>query len=162
MNGFLRDRVRLTAGLLLGISAVCTAALFWGAGENAAQAFSLRREQSSAQTLAQGRQDDSLAALLPLAGFTVAVDPGHGGYDGGAVGRVSGTPEKGLNLDVALQLAIAYIWITEDRYDKDYIAAHAYGFDKFEDYVLGREDGVPKTPAWASEKCGVKEWTMPE
>ena len=64
------------------------------------------------------------------------------------------------NTDVALQLAIAYIWITEDTYDKEYIASHAYGFDKFEDYVLGREDGVPKTPAWASEKCGVKEWTI--
>ena len=29
------------------------------------------------------------------------MDAGHGGYDGGAVGRVSGVPEKGLNLDVA-------------------------------------------------------------
>mgnify|MGYP003878986843 CR=1 FL=1 len=62
--------------------------------------------------------------------------------------------------DAALQLAIAYVWITEGTYDKEYIATHAYGFDKFEDYVLGREDGVPKTPAWASEKCGVPEWTI--
>ena len=103
MNGFLRDRVRLTAGLLLGISAACTAALLWGAGENAAQVFSLRRAQDNAQAISQGA--DALTALLPLAGYTVAVDPGHGGYDGGAVGRVSGTPEKGLNLDVALRLA---------------------------------------------------------
>ena len=64
------------------------------------------------------------------------------------------------NTDAALQLAIAYMWITEGTYDKEYIATHAYGFDKFEDYVLGREDGVPKTPAWASEKCGVPEWTI--
>jgi anaerobic selenocysteine-containing dehydrogenase len=64
------------------------------------------------------------------------------------------------NTDAALQLAIAYVWITEGTYDKDYIEAHAYGFEKFEDYVLGKEDGVPKTPAWASEKCGVPEWTI--
>jgi trimethylamine-N-oxide reductase (cytochrome c) len=64
------------------------------------------------------------------------------------------------NTDAALQLAIAYIWITEQLYDKVYIASHSYGFDKFEDYVLGREDGVAKTPAWASEKCGVAEWTI--
>ncbi|NLO47986.1 MAG: molybdopterin-dependent oxidoreductase [Clostridiales bacterium] len=64
------------------------------------------------------------------------------------------------NTDAALQLAIAYVWLTEDSYDKNYIKTHAYGFDKFEDYVLGREDGIPKTPEWASEKCGVKEWTI--
>ena len=40
-----------------------------------------------------------------LAGCVIALDAGHGGYDGGAVGRVSGTPEKGLNLDVARRLA---------------------------------------------------------
>ena len=41
----------------------------------------------------------------PLAGCAVCLDPGHGGYDGGAYGRDSGTPEKELNLDVALRLA---------------------------------------------------------
>jgi len=64
------------------------------------------------------------------------------------------------NTDAALQLAIAYVWITEGTYDKAYIATHAYGFDKFEAYVLGKEDGLPKTPEWASEKCGVPEWTI--
>ena len=40
----------------------------------------------------------------PLAGLTILVDPGHGGYDGGARARDSGTPEKELNLAVSLQL----------------------------------------------------------
>jgi anaerobic selenocysteine-containing dehydrogenase len=64
------------------------------------------------------------------------------------------------NTDAALQLAITYIWITEGIYDKDYVATHTVGFDKFEDYILGKEDGVPKTPEWASPKCGVPEWTI--
>jgi anaerobic selenocysteine-containing dehydrogenase len=64
------------------------------------------------------------------------------------------------NTDAALQLAIAYVWLTEGTYDKEYIASHAYGFDKFENYVLGTTDGVPKTPGWASEKCGVPVWTI--
>ena len=64
------------------------------------------------------------------------------------------------NTDAALQLAIAYIWITEGTYEKEYIATHSYGFEKFEDYVLGREDGVPKTPEWATDKCGIPEWTI--
>jgi trimethylamine-N-oxide reductase (cytochrome c) len=64
------------------------------------------------------------------------------------------------NTDVALQLAIAYMWITEDSFEKEYIDTHAYGFEKFRAYVLGETDGEPKTPEWASEKCGVPEWTI--
>ncbi len=59
------------------------------------------------------------------------------------------------NTDAALQLAIAYLWITEGLYDKEYIKTHAVGFDKFEEYVLGKEDGIPKTPNWASKITGV-------
>ena len=59
------------------------------------------------------------------------------------------------NTDAALQLAIAYVWITEGAYDKDYVATHVVGFDKFEEYVLGKEDGIAKTPTWASEKTGI-------
>jgi len=59
------------------------------------------------------------------------------------------------NTDAALHLAIAYVWITEGTYDKEYVATHTVGFDKFEEYVLGKEDGVPKTPKWAAELCGV-------
>jgi trimethylamine-N-oxide reductase (cytochrome c) len=57
--------------------------------------------------------------------------------------------------DAALQLAIAYVWITQGSYDKEYIATHSVGFDKFADYVLGREDGIPKTPGWAAGITGV-------
>lgn len=40
---------------------------------------------------------------LPLAGFTVALDPGHGGYDGGARAQDSGLWEKELTLQIALK-----------------------------------------------------------
>jgi anaerobic selenocysteine-containing dehydrogenase len=62
--------------------------------------------------------------------------------------------------DAALQLAIAHVWMTEGTYDEQYVASHTFGYERFEDYVLGREDGVPKTPEWASEKCGIPEWTI--
>ncbi len=57
--------------------------------------------------------------------------------------------------DVALALGIAYVWIKENTYDKDYIAKRTIGFDEFKAYVLGKEDGVPKTPKWAEEVSGV-------
>jgi len=59
------------------------------------------------------------------------------------------------NTDAALYLGIAYQWLKEGTYDKEYVKTHVIGFDKFEAYVLGKEDGVPKTPQWASQKTGV-------
>ncbi|MCL1829527.1 MAG: molybdopterin-dependent oxidoreductase [Oscillospiraceae bacterium] len=64
------------------------------------------------------------------------------------------------NTDAALYLAVAYIWLSEGTYEKEYVKTHAVGYEEFFDYVLGKEDGVPKTPAWASPKCGVPEWTI--
>jgi len=64
------------------------------------------------------------------------------------------------NTDAALHLAIAYVWITEGTYDKDYVATHTVGFDKFEEYVLGKEDGTPKTPEWAAEITGIPSRTI--
>ena len=41
---------------------------------------------------------------LPLTGWVILVDPGHGGYDGGARARISGIWEKHINLAVALEV----------------------------------------------------------
>ena len=64
------------------------------------------------------------------------------------------------NTDAALQLAIIYTWIKEGTYDKAYIDTHAVGFDKVKAYVMGEEDGIPKSPEWASPRCGVTEWVI--
>ena len=88
-----RDRVQMMAGMLLGVTALCSLALFCAAGTSAVQTFA-----------GQWALLQATAAPGPLHGLTIAVDAGHGGYDGGAVGRVSGVPEKGLNLDVAQRL----------------------------------------------------------
>ena len=65
------------------------------------------------------------------------------------------------NTDAALDFAVMYVWITEGLYDADYIATHSVGFEKVKAYVLGEdEEGIAKTPAWASERCGVPVWTI--
>ena len=64
------------------------------------------------------------------------------------------------NTDAALQLAVIFMWIKEGTYDKKYVETHTVGFDKVKAYVMGDEDGIPKTPEWASKKCGVPEWTI--
>ena len=58
--------------------------------------------------------------------------------------------------DTALAMAIAYVWLTEGTYDKDYIAEKSLGFDEFADYILGKGEGdFPKTPEWAEEESGI-------
>ncbi|MBO4353177.1 MAG: molybdopterin-dependent oxidoreductase, partial [Eggerthellaceae bacterium] len=64
------------------------------------------------------------------------------------------------NTDAALDFAVMYVWFTEDLYDKEYCDTHTLGLDKVKAYVLGEEDGIPKTPAWAAERCGVPEYTI--
>jgi molybdopterin guanine dinucleotide-containing S/N-oxide reductase-like protein len=60
----------------------------------------------------------------------------------------------------AMALAIAHVWITEGTYDEDYVATRTLGFEDFRAYVLGEEDGVAKTPAWAAELCDVPARTI--
>ncbi|MCL5734927.1 MAG: molybdopterin-dependent oxidoreductase [Actinobacteria bacterium] len=71
------------------------------------------------------------------------------------------------NTDAALYLAITYQWFTDGTYDKEYLDTHAVGVDEYKAYVMGDEDGVPKTPEWAAPITGVparvikalaKEW----
>jgi molybdopterin guanine dinucleotide-containing S/N-oxide reductase-like protein len=57
--------------------------------------------------------------------------------------------------DAALAHAIAYVWIAENLYDQEYVADRTTGFDKYRAYVMGEEDGVPKSPEWQETETGV-------
>lgn len=80
--------------------------------------------------------------------------------------------------DHAMALSVAYTLLEEDDPDTnslidwDFLNTCTYGFDRahmpedvdpdenFKDYVLGRSDGVPKTPEWASAYCGVPPYRI--
>jgi trimethylamine-N-oxide reductase (cytochrome c) len=57
--------------------------------------------------------------------------------------------------DAALAAALAYLWIDWGTYDDEYVHTHGVGFEKWKDYLLGREDGILKTPEWAEDITGV-------
>jgi len=57
--------------------------------------------------------------------------------------------------DTAMMIAMAYIMITENLYDHRFLKTYTHGFEQFADYVLGKEDGVAKTPQWAQDITGV-------
>jgi len=74
--------------------------------------------------------------------------------------------------DVAMMSAMAYVLITENLYDKDFVRDHCLGFDgsqmpagaeeeeSYRDYIMGIRDGVPKTPGWASAITGIPAETI--
>ena len=64
------------------------------------------------------------------------------------------------NTDAALYLALAHVWMVEGLYDKDYVRTHTIGFEEFERHVMGEDDGVAKTPAWAEQITGVPSRTI--
>ncbi len=77
--------------------------------------------------------------------------------------------------DMALLLATAYSMLEQDDpitnplIDWDFLHKYTIGFDaehmpegadpsdNLKDYILGKKDGIPKTPEWASEICGVPQ-----
>ena len=57
--------------------------------------------------------------------------------------------------DVAIMLALAYVLATESLADRDFLDTYCTGYDRFERYLLGLDDGVAKSPQWASQICGL-------
>jgi len=66
--------------------------------------------------------------------------------------------------DVAMMIAMANVWFKEDRCDKEFIKkwVDPDGLQRWQEYVLGKSDGVDKTPQWAEKICGVPAETIME
>lgn len=62
--------------------------------------------------------------------------------------------------DAAMLIAMAYVIITENLHDQAFLDRHTTGFEEFKKYVLGKEDGTPKTPNWAEDITGVSAATV--
>jgi anaerobic dimethyl sulfoxide reductase subunit A len=74
--------------------------------------------------------------------------------------------------DAAALIAMAYVAVSEGLHDQAYCDRHVLGFDdahlpegapagsSYKAYLLGESDGVPKTPEWAAERCGIPAGTI--
>ncbi|MCP4534124.1 MAG: molybdopterin-dependent oxidoreductase, partial [Delftia sp.] len=74
--------------------------------------------------------------------------------------------------DAAMMSAMAYVMLTKGLHDAAFVAKYCVGFDEsqmppgaegaesYEDYILGRRDGVAKTPAWAEGITSVPRDTI--
>lgn len=66
------------------------------------------------------------------------------------------------NTDTAFMLAMAHVLVSENRHDAAFLASHCVGFDRFRPYLMGENDGVPKSPEWAAAITGVPADTIRE
>lgn len=64
--------------------------------------------------------------------------------------------------DVSLMMGMAYYLIKTNNYDKLFLEEYTEGFEKFKDYLFGKEDKVIKDSKWASKICGIDEKTIEE
>lgn len=72
--------------------------------------------------------------------------------------------------DAAMMSAMAYVMLTENLYDAEFVRTHCVGFDdtqmsvdgaeSYSDYILGARDGVAKTPEWAEKITSVPAETI--
>jgi biotin/methionine sulfoxide reductase len=59
------------------------------------------------------------------------------------------------NSDVALMLGLAHSVMAAGLHDTAFLRRYCSGFERFADYLSGKEDGQPKDAAWASVLTGV-------
>ena len=64
------------------------------------------------------------------------------------------------NTDTALMLSLAYILITEKKYDEKFINNYTSGFEEFKKYVIGELNNKPCTPEWASQITSIPVQTI--
>jgi len=74
--------------------------------------------------------------------------------------------------DAAMMSAMAYVMLTEELYDADFLRTHCLGWDasqmppgleeaeSYSDYLLGTRDGVPKSPEWAESITAIPAATI--
>ena len=91
-----------------------------------------------------------LRSLRERGGQVVSISPLRDDTDGDCewLAPLPGT-------DVAIMVALAYVLATEGLADRAFLDRYCTGYPEFERYLLGLDDGVPKSPQWAAEISGL-------
>ncbi len=64
------------------------------------------------------------------------------------------------NTDTAMMLGLAHTLVADGRHDRGFLDRYCAGYPRFERYLLGESDGIPKDADWASRITGVPAETI--
>jgi len=103
---------------------------------------------------AEHRVRDGLRRMQAAGVRFVNVSPVRDDIDTG--GPVEWWPIR-PNTDAALLIGLAHVLWSRGLHDRGFLATHCVGFEHFERYLRGDDDGLPKTARWASEITGLPE-----
>src|SRR6195952_2786273 len=92
----------------------------------------------------------ALNRLRERGGRLVSFSPLRDDVDGECEWFASGPGNERGNM-----LALAHVLATEGLADRDFLSRYCVGFPRFERYLLGTDDGVAKSPAWAAAISGL-------
>ncbi len=93
-----------------------------------------------------------LRALKEKGTKTYAVNPLY--PDTGAfLGSEWIAPRPGT--DPAMMLGMMHELLKSKKADMAFLKTYTAGYQELIDYILGKEDGIEKTPEWAAKQCGV-------
>lgn len=93
---------------------------------------------------------DALRRLRDRGGRIVSFSPLRDDVDGDCEWHA---PVPGT--DVAVMLGLAYVLATEGLADRAFLDTYCTGYERFERYLLGRDDGIAKSPQWAAQISGI-------
>ncbi|ART73805.1 molybdopterin oxidoreductase [Mycobacterium dioxanotrophicus] len=93
---------------------------------------------------------DALRRLRDRGGRIVSFSPLRDDVDGECEWHA---PVPGT--DVAVMLGLAYVLATEGLADRAFLDTYCTGYERFERYLLGRDDGIAKSPRWAAQISGI-------
>ena len=112
----------------------------------------LKNAQISSGGAGRHRVREGLSRMREAGTRFVNVSPVRDDLDtGGAVEWIPIRP----GTDAALMLALAFVLEDEGLADRAALDRLTVGYDRFRPYLLGADDGIPKTPAWADAITGV-------
>ncbi len=102
------------------------------------------------------RKTAMLKAAINRGAKLVVFDPRRSETAASATEWVSIIPST----DGAVALAMAYVIVKNELYNKEFVEEWTYGFAEYKKRLMGEEDGIVRSPEWAEKISGVPASTI--